>query len=514
LTWEFKRALFCNDQRLPPSRFPDLYDSALQSRIQTFFDSKAGFPKLGDDSEYSRYFEAYLPDEKDRRRFLDQRLQGCKPSYGHLCLAALMSVGQVRMIWTTNFDHMIERACGHSTIAELGTRALAVVGLESPDKLSDLIHDEAWPLLIKLHGDFLYRKLKNTTPELQSQDATFRHHLSEECGRRGLVVAGYSGRDVSIMRTLHEALRGKSPFPHGLFWFVRPGEQPFPAVRDLLAAAHKAGVQAAFVEVNTFDEVMADLFLPHQDNLSAIRDLVKASRPSRQPIPITYKQSSQWPVLRTNAFPVSSYPATCSVFQSSIGNTRDVKELTRPHASEMVAFRRKAGVVAFGNRTKLAEVFTQYSPQGFDRYPIEQRRLRYDGPELGLLYHALTQGISNQTGLVRSQNAKGRFLFAPDARFFTPDELRVFATVSSKGVWQIRPGTVLHEGFELSLDYRDQRLWMLVDSTIVVTSDGRTPYSGSDRSDITRELLVKRYNKQKNDLVDVLPCPPFLYQVL
>lgn len=508
LTWEFKRAIYCNAQRVPPSRFPDLYDNAFQRLVQSYFDSRAGLPRSGDDQEYSVYFESYLPDERDRRRFLDARLLGCKPSYGHVCFAALMTLGRVRLAWTTNFDQLIERACSHTVIADKLARPLGVVGLDKPDKASDLIRDEAWPLLVKLHGDFLYRKLKNTSVELQQQDATLRHHLADECGRRGLAVVGYSGRDASVMATLAEALNAKEPYPHGLFWFIRPGEQPTPLVQDLIARARGAGAQAALVEVSTFDELMADLFLPHQDSLVDVRDLVKETRPKRQPIPLTYSASAAWPVLRTNALHITSFPATCTVFESTVGKTSEVKSLTQPHASEMVATRRKVGVIAFGSRARLAEVFAPFDPNRFDRYNIEQRRLYYDCPELGLLYHALAQGIANKTGLLRSENAKGRFLFASAADAFTRDELVAFAGlnskgVKSKGVWELRAGILLHEGFELSLDFRDGRFWMLIDPTIVVTSDGRTPYRGADRSDIVREPLVTRYNKQRNEALQL-----------
>ncbi|MBU2610721.1 MAG: SIR2 family protein [Chloroflexi bacterium] len=503
LTWEFKRALYCNAQRLPPSRFPDLNDSIFQEFVQSYFDSRSGFPPLGHDEEYSAYFEAYLPDERDRRRFLDGRLQGCKPSYGHYCFAALMSLGQIRLAWTTNFDQLIEKACSYPAIAEKSARSLAVAGLEQPDKVSDLIRDEAWPLLVKLHGDFLYRKLKNTTPELKTQDETLRHCLAEECGRRGLAVIGYSGRDASVMSALTETLQTKEPFSHGLFWFVRPGEQPNPAVLNLIIRVHEAGAQAAFVEVNTFDELMADLFLPYQDSLAKIRDLVKEARPKRQAIPIIYTTRVTWPVLRTNALHITEYPATCTIFEAKVGKTKEVKALTLPHSAEMVAFRRKAGVIAFGIRTRLTEVFSQFDPKAFDRYSIEERRLHYDCPELGLLYHALVQGIANKTGLLRSMNAKGRFLFAENPQTFTAEELAVFGRLKSKGVWMLRPKVFLHEGFELFLDFRDGRFWMLLDPTILVTADGRAPYQGADRSEIAREPLVTRYNRQRNDALQL-----------
>lgn len=305
------------------------------------------------------------------------------------------------------------------------------------------------------------------------------------------------------MKTLAEALEAKTPFPHGLFWFIRPGNSPAPAVLDLLTQARAKGAQAAFIEVSTFDELMADLFLPHQDSLAEVRDLVKAARPKRQPIPLTYQSAAHWPVLRTNALHIMDFPATCTVFEADVGNTAEVKLLTQPHANEMVALRRKVGVIAFGARARLEEAFASFAPKGFDRYGIEPRRLRYDSAELGLLYHALIQGIANKTGLLRSQHARGRFLFARDRTSFTQAELATWSRLKSRGVWQLRPGATLHEGFELALDFRDGRFWMLVDPTIVVTSDGQAPYQGSDRSDIAREPLVTRYNRQRNDALQL-----------
>jgi hypothetical protein len=503
LTWEFKRAIYCNAERIPPTRFPDLYDPSFQGLVQSYFDSKSSFPPLGHADEYSVYFEAYLPDERDRRRFLDARLQGCKPSYGHICFAALMTLDRIRVIWTTNFDQLIERACSHVSIVDKLPRLLAVAGLEQPDKASDLLRDESWPLLLKLHGDFLYRKLKNTAPELQQQDVTLRHHLADECGRRGLAITGYSGRDASIMNTLRDGLQSKTPFPHGLFWFIRPGEHPMPEVEELLSDAQNKNVQAALIEVNTFDELMADLFLPHQDTLTDIGDIVKAARPKRQRMPLSYVTGASWPVLRTNALHIQTYPASCTVFQATVGNTAEVKALTAPYAAEMVAMRRQKGVIAFGSRARLTTVFEKCNPTGFDRHPIEERRLCYDCAELSLLYHALLQGMANKAGLRRSLNAKGRFLFAPTAKTFDGAELGALRSIKSAGVWSPKAGACLHEAIEVSLDFRDQRFWLLLFPTIVVTVDGHTPYREGDRSELVRESLASRYNRQSNEILQM-----------
>jgi NAD-dependent SIR2 family protein deacetylase len=125
LTWEFKRAIYCNDLGVPLTRFSDLNDKNFQSLIQSYFDSRTGNPRLWDNSEYSHYFQKYLPDERDRRTFLNDRLRGTKPAYGHYCLAGLIALRKIQIVWTTNFDRLVERA--HSEVQAL---------CETPDELA------------------------------------------------------------------------------------------------------------------------------------------------------------------------------------------------------------------------------------------------------------------------------------------------------------------------------------------------------------------------------------------
>ena len=347
LTWEFKRQLYCTAHHLPPTRFPNLNEKAFQSRVQSHFNASAGYPTEGDIEEYPFYFHRYLPNEGDRRRYLDGRLAGIKPSYGHLCLAALMALGKVEVVWTTNFDHLVERAAMQNAISEYLPRGLTVAGLDCPEKAVDVFRDARWPLLLKLHGDFLYRKLKNTAAELQHQDETFRQRLTDQCTRRGLAVVGYSGRDASVMSALRDALAASDPFPHGLFWFVRSGDVLSQPVRDFLSAARARNCQTGFIEIGGFDELMADVFLPYHEALPAVRDLVKAQRDRRRAVMPVYV-GKNWPVLRTNALEVTKYPSSCTVFQADIGGAREVKEVITEHRGRVTAGRRQAGIVAFG----------------------------------------------------------------------------------------------------------------------------------------------------------------------
>ena len=90
MIWDFKRSLYCAAQRIPIASCSDLESPVLQARIQGYFDSIGGYPRLDAEDEYAYYFDAAYPSEIDRRRYIEQLISAGSPSYGHLALAALL----------------------------------------------------------------------------------------------------------------------------------------------------------------------------------------------------------------------------------------------------------------------------------------------------------------------------------------------------------------------------------------------------------------------------------------
>ena len=171
MIWEFKRRIFCSSNRMPLSACADLSDPAVRSAIQRFCQSLPHAPPEASPEEYAFYFETAFPSEIDRRRFIDQAVSGAAPSFGHLAMAGLMKAGKVSAVWTTNFDRMIEDAAGQV----FGTTSrLVVASIDSSKVAYEAMNESRWPLLVKLHGDFQSRRLKNTEEELRSQDAVLQ----------------------------------------------------------------------------------------------------------------------------------------------------------------------------------------------------------------------------------------------------------------------------------------------------------------------------------------------------
>src|SRR5262245_22813149 len=179
MTWEFKQLLFISQRRVSPKAVADLSSPATRTQLQAHIDS-GNLSPAGAPDEYATLFEAVYPAESDRRSYLDGKMAGARPSYGHLAMATLMLAGLVRLVWTTNFDPLVADACAR--VYE-GTGPLTTVALDAPDLATQCIAEGRWPAEIKLHGDFRSRRLKNTHDELRQQDSRLRQVLQDACRR-------------------------------------------------------------------------------------------------------------------------------------------------------------------------------------------------------------------------------------------------------------------------------------------------------------------------------------------
>jgi NAD-dependent SIR2 family protein deacetylase len=179
MVWEFKQKLYVSQRRVSLKSINDLSNPAIREQLQSYIDASGRFPARGAPSEYSALFEATWPNEADRRAYLDGKLTGAKPSYGHYALATLMSAGMAKLVWTTNFDTLTADACAKVYDS---TGPLTIVALDAPDMANETINAQRWPIEIKLHGDFRSRRLKNTGDELRQQDARLRQVLVDSCG--------------------------------------------------------------------------------------------------------------------------------------------------------------------------------------------------------------------------------------------------------------------------------------------------------------------------------------------
>jgi hypothetical protein len=497
MIWEFKRMLYCASRKVSIRTCSDLGDDQLRIRIQQYFDSTGGYPKLDSEDEYSFYFERVFPSERDRRRYIDQMVSEANLSFGHIALSALLKLDKIRLLWTTNFDRMVEDA----TAQMVGTSAKLVVSTLDTSRLAfQAINECLWPLLVKLHGDFQSNELKNTSDELKAQDIEMRNGLIEACKRFGLAVVGYSGRDNSIMDSLEAAIDGGRGYPFGLFWFQRSDGTVLPRVSDLIDRAAAVGIEAQVINVETFDELMSDLLLLVEELPAEVSEKIdiRASRVSDAPIPDT---KGRWPVVRFNALPVLSYPTVCRRVVCDIGGVKAVQEAVSSTGADIIASRRDVGVIAFGSDSEVRKALSSFEIKEFDIHSIQASRLRWESAEHGMLYKAFTRALTRSYP-VTVQRASGHYQVIIDpSRANDPafSKLRK-ATLSITGTIP-RVGLKWAEALWVRMEYRLGRLWFLIEPTIwFERSDDNNVFN--EAREFVRKRLATRYNVQWNQIID------------
>jgi NAD-dependent SIR2 family protein deacetylase len=496
MIWDFKRMLYCSAQKVPISACEDLSSRIVRARLQNYFDAAGTFPSNGSDEEYSHYFRSAYPDEQDRRRYIDRLVANATPSHGHIALGCLLKLDKARMVWTTNFDGVVEDAAS----AVFGsTTKLVTSTLDSAQLALEALNEGRWPLLIKLHGDFRSRQLKNTSDELQAQDAKLRKALVEACKRYGLAAIGYSGRDHSVMDALEEGLDNGNGYPSGLFWFHRSDSPVMPRVTDLIARAHSLGIQANLIEAETFDELLPDILLLIKDLPAELTEVLNkhAPRISEAPMPAF---SGRWPVLRTNALPILSYPSLCRRIVCKIGGTKEVRQAIETSGVNVIAARRQSGVIAFGTDSDVRKAFDSFDITEFDAHSIEPRRLGYESAELGLLYDAVYLAIKRERPF-KLERIRRHHMIAVDEDqadhvLFNP--LRNAVTDLAGTI----PNTSLKwaEAVRIGIEYWLGQLWLLIEPTIWVerTDDDELHFKSRE---FIRARLAGRFNPKWNELL-------------
>jgi len=149
---------------------------------------------FGEDADYARILEALGKTPAERKAILrgyfepteEERARGEKlPTEAHRQIAQLVAKGYVRVIVTTNFDHLIEDA--------LRAAAIEPVIVSTPDGIEGAPPlSQPEPLIIKAHGDYLDVRIKNTPQELSQYDEKLNGVLDRIFDEFGLIVCGWS----------------------------------------------------------------------------------------------------------------------------------------------------------------------------------------------------------------------------------------------------------------------------------------------------------------------------------
>ncbi len=167
------------------------------------------------------------------RRYFDPSPDGAEavvPTVAHEALARLSASGRIKVILTTNFDALIERALEAVGVApQVISTAAAIRGM------TPLQH--AGVTVIKLHGDYASPGLRNTPLEVGKYSASLNRLLSKVFDEYGLVIVGWSGDfDIALVGALERVPNRRYP----TYWATYNGSTTEAA--DRLIAKRQAHV--------------------------------------------------------------------------------------------------------------------------------------------------------------------------------------------------------------------------------------------------------------------------------
>lgn len=197
--------------------------------------------RYGKDPDYSEVIDGLARSQAERSNLLKgyfepteaERQDGKKvPTAAHEAIARLAVGGYLNVILTTNFDRLMERA--------LEAEGITPAVVDTPDSIrgaQPLQH--AGVTVVKVNGDYLDSRIKNTPEELEEYDPETDRLLDKIFDEYGLVVCGWSGTSDTALR---DALRRARSRRYATYWVSRGA--PAEEARQLAGSLDGAVVQA------------------------------------------------------------------------------------------------------------------------------------------------------------------------------------------------------------------------------------------------------------------------------
>jgi hypothetical protein len=521
---DFKKRIFCELSGAKLKEV-DADDPLWIQRIDKFLASRSVLPPPNDPLEYAAAFEAVYPTPHDRRNYISLAVQKGTPSFAHRVLAALITTRRAPCVFTTNFDTLVETAATvtDQLVAPDDRANLSVSAIDNADRAMNAL-GESRPVLAKIHGDYHSVSLKNTTDELREQDAQMRTVLTSACGRYGLVVVGYSGRDASVMRALNDALTQSAPYPAGIHWIARSADGLLPDVRAFLEAAAAKGIRVSIVECQTFDELAAEI----SDGLTWPKQLdahigAYTSPSKLRPVPLPTAEHSTFPVLRCSALPIQDMPKVARrIMLDRSLTTPEARQMLRDADVWAIVASRGKEIAAFGNDEALTRAFAQVGGRLDGTVNLAPA---IDSWALGLLYEALTRAVCRHRPL-RARRRRGDHGVmvhgdsekeTPQARAARQSKQAKLRNAYSAALYGTTPqGFPFYEGVELHLEQAAERWWLTFEpATFVDVPYPERAHAQPDAEaalerprfvdptiDWRRERWAKRYNQFWAAIID------------
>ena len=231
--------------------------------------------KYQEEPKYSFLVDRVAPSQTDRRNLLkkyieptgEEREQNLKvPSQSHKAIAQLVKRGIVRLIITTNIDQLLE-----TSLKEIGITPVVIFNDDSLEGAMPYVHSEC--TIIKLHGDYLGTRIKNTPDELAQYSERMNSYLDRIFDEFGLVICGWSAKWDTALR---DALYRRHNRRFSTYWM-------YPRELNSEASGLIDHLRAIPLQIENADE----FFLKLSENINALRTF---ERPHPLSVPLAIAQ--------------------------------------------------------------------------------------------------------------------------------------------------------------------------------------------------------------------------------
>lgn len=165
--------------------------------------------EYGKEADYSSLLDELTSTKTERvglmRGFFepsdeDKEMGWKAPTEAHRSIAKLAKNGYVRIILTTNFDRLIEEA-----LSAEGVPFQVVLHESDLEKITPIVHSSI-PTIVKINGDYIDCRFRNTTSELEDYPEDLKRFLSRVFEDYGLLTCGWSATwDVGLVSIIKGA---------------------------------------------------------------------------------------------------------------------------------------------------------------------------------------------------------------------------------------------------------------------------------------------------------------------
>lgn len=470
MVWDFKRTLYCTAHNVRTSIYGDLSKKNVQKEIQSYFDGQEEYPELWSTEEYSFYFEKCYPLRRDREYYIQDKVRDVKPALGYLCMGELIINGKIDLVSTTNFDDLVQAGI-HAINSGFSIKTISSAVSNS---VGFSLYD-GFPNIIKLHGDYLIDKIKNTDTELQELEDKIAEIWKTAIRENGIIIVGYAGNDNSVMTVL-EGLVEAGEIKKGIYWCKPKGTELGLRANKFMDKACMRNEQSAVVEIDDFDSLMFSLYLAMNLENSSIDELWKGNDKKQD---ILYDAVGRHAATAiTNALPAVQFPRKCYVFSSNITSW---KELRATVNDSCVAILCKGKVWALGSKCGILEAFADKNISDIEEMDIPTYMMKLEHSDIMGMFYKIIEYNLVSAGLVPFGKAK----------YFDKDSKR------------LKNGCFVYDAIKIAISFVDDNVVMNLLPTFHVLKSNETELERFEYQNIVNSEMSTMYNKQMNEKIEI-----------